>query len=61
MLTMVRITHREFAAILGISEGYSQQLFHRKGLKMTNRYLQEIIDLIIKRKGAQHEAGISGK
>ena len=46
---MVRITHKELAAIMGISEGYSQQLFHRRGLKMTNRYLKEIVGLICER------------
>ncbi len=47
---MLRIKHKELAEILGVSVGYSQVLLHRKGLKLTNRYLVEIIDLISQRK-----------
>ena len=49
---MLRIKHKELAEILGVSKGYSQVLLHRKGLKLTNQYLKEIIDLIITRKQA---------
>jgi hypothetical protein len=51
---MVRITHKEIAKILGVSEGYSQQLFHRKGLRMSNQYLSEIIEIICERRGNAH-------
>lgn len=49
---MLRIKHKDLAEILGISEGYSATLLHRKGLKLTNRYLKEIAELIIQRKAA---------
>ena len=55
---MLRIKHKELAEILGVSVGYSQVLLHRKGLKLTNRYLMEIVSLIIQRQPINSPANV---
>ena len=49
VIIMVKITHKDLASLLKISESYSRQLLFRKHIKLSNKYLPDIINLIIKR------------
>lgn len=47
---MIRIKHKELAALLGVSVPNSRIILHRAGLKISNKYLNEIIGLVLERK-----------
>ena len=47
---MLRIKHKELASILGVKVESCRQLLYRKHLSLTNKYLDDIIDLIVKRR-----------
>lgn len=43
---VLKIRHKELAVLLGVSEGYSRVLLRRRGLKLSNEYLYEIMDMV---------------
>jgi hypothetical protein len=47
---MIKIKHKELAVLLDTTEGYSKTLLNRKKLRLNNKYLFEIIDLIVARR-----------
>ena len=47
---MIKIKHKELAVLLDTTEGYSKTLLNRKKLRLNNKYLFEIIDLIVDRR-----------
>ena len=51
---MIKIKHKELAMLLGTTTGYSRKLLCIKKLKINNKYLNEIIDLIVKHKMSEH-------
>lgn len=46
---VLRIKHKQMAKLLGISERYCRVLFFRRKIKLTNEYLEEILNLIKER------------
>jgi hypothetical protein len=49
-LEMLKIKHKELARLMGTTPGYTQILLFRKKLKLNNKYLDAIIDLIVERR-----------
>ena len=47
---MVKIKHKELADLLGTTEKYSRTLLNRKKIRLDNKYLPDIIDLIVARR-----------
>jgi len=47
---MIKIKHKELAVLLDTTEGYSKTLLNRKKLRLNNKHLFEIIDLIVARR-----------
>jgi len=54
MCIMIKIKHKELASILGVSTGYSKQLLHRKKIRLSNEFLNEIINLIMEKRNEKH-------
>ena len=52
---MIKIKHKELALLLGISEEYSRRVLSRNKLRIENRYLVEIIDLIVEKRMKQKQ------
>jgi len=52
---MIKIKHKELAYLLGTTERYSRTLLYRKGMRMENKYLVEIIDLIVEKRMKQKQ------
>lgn len=51
---MLKIKHKELASLLGVSEQYSRLLLYRHKLHLSNKNLNEIINLVIKRREDAH-------
>lgn len=51
---MLKIKHKELANILGVSEQYSRLLLHREGLQLSNKFINEIINLVVSRRIDAH-------
>lgn len=54
---MIKIKHKELAMLLGTTAGYSRKLLCLKKLKISNKYLVEVIDLIMEHRKS-HRAKI---
>jgi hypothetical protein len=52
---MLKIKHKELAILLGVSKAYSRTLLNRKGLRLSNKYLNEIMALVVKYQNKQEK------
>jgi len=55
MSSMLKIKHKELAILLGVSKAYSRTLLNRKGLRLSNKYLNEIMALVVKYQNKQEK------
>jgi hypothetical protein len=47
---MIRLTNRELAKALGVSESYSRKLLHEKGIRLRHEDWEKIVELIVERR-----------